>query len=121
MEVKSIKELIEMKTKIEDQKNQICEIEIPSLNTKFKFKKATRAEIVNIRNMEPIEQDQYLIFNNVVEPNLKDPELQEAFNFGCPPHFIVDKMLSIAEVGKLSLAIIGENENPNFGKDIKHL
>lgn len=121
MEIKSIAQLIEMKDEIENRKNSLGEVEIESLGTKVKFKKATRVELVNLRKMEAEEQDPYLIYSNVVEPNLKDKQLQETFNKGCQPHMIVDKLFSIQDVGKLSLAIIGEIKATDMSKDIKNL
>ncbi|WP_218838241.1 phage tail assembly chaperone [Bacillus sp. FJAT-45350] len=45
--------------------------------------------------------DVHMVYNIVVEPNLKDPELQK--EFGCvEPYDIVDKLFETGEIGKIS-------------------
>lgn len=118
--IKSIQELIEMKQSIDENRNAIRSIYIPSLDTEFKFKMATRPEMVQLRNMDAQDQDTYLIFTHVIEPNLKDSALQEAYNRGNKPYDIVDKLLNYDEVGMLSLAIIDQNSNADIVGDIKN-
>lgn len=118
--VKSIKELIEMKEKINNSKEEIKSIYVQSLDTEFKFKLATRPEMVNASKMDLEDQDPYLVYSHVVEPNLKDKELQEAYNKNLQPHLIVDKLLEPREVAMLSNAIAGQNQNVNIVKDLKN-
>jgi hypothetical protein len=119
MAIKSIQELIEMKQAINDKRNEIKTMFIPSLDTEVTFKTATRAEVFNVRKMEEIEIDVYLIYSHMIEPNLKDKELQETFNSGCKPHMIIDKMFDMEEISKLSLSIIGKDVE-EMTKDLKN-
>lgn len=120
MKIKSIQELIQMKEEINKNKTEEHELEIKSLGTSFKFRKATRTEMVAMNKMDELEIDAYNIFSHVTEPNLNDPQLQEAYNSGCKPHMIVDKLLEPSEVSALSLAIIGANKNIDLTKDVKN-
>lgn len=119
--VKSIQELIDMKEEINKKKNEIKTIYISSLDTEVKYKLATRTEMVNISKMDLADQDSYLVYTHVVEPNFKDKQLQEVFNKGNQPHCIIDKMIIKAqEVAMLSNAIAGQNQNVNIVKDLKN-
>jgi len=109
--IKSIQELIAMKQAIQDGKKQIKEIYIKSLDTTFKYKEASRADIIAVRKMDDGDADPYLILKHVVEPNLNDKTLQDAFNKGGKPYDIVDAMIKPLEVGMLSSAIIGNGAN----------
>lgn len=106
--VKSIEELIALKSDIAKSKEELGEYYVASLDSVFKFKKATRIEQVKIRQMEECDIDSYNVFSHVVEPNLKDPKLLEVYGeVGRPPYYMVDNLLTPKEVGELSLAIIG--------------
>lgn len=117
--IKSIAELIEMKQKIDRDKNDVKIFYSESLDSNVKFKLATRVETVQVRKMEDEDIDPYLIYSHVIEPNLSDTQLQETFNNGCEPFKIVDKLFSMQEVGDLSLAIIGD-KRIELVKDIKN-
>ena len=118
--IKSIQELIEMKEQVDKKKNEVKTIYIASLDTEVKYKLATRPEMVNASKMDLEDQDPYLVYTHIVEPNLKDKQLQEAFNKGSQPHCIVDKLLEPREVAMLSNAIAGQNQNVNIVKDLKN-
>ena len=117
--IKSIQELIAMKEAIHDSKKQIKELYIKSLDTMFKYKEASRSDIIVARKMDDGDADSYLILKHVVEPNLNDKTLQDAFNKGGKPNDIIDAMIKPLEVGLLSNAIIG-NGAGNMVNEVKN-
>lgn len=118
-EIKSVKELIEMKSEINDKRCQIKSLNIPSLGTDVKFKLASRPEIVQAMAMDNVDLDPYIIFTHVIEPNLADKDLQDAYNKGRDPFKIVDEIMDMEEVGMLSMAIAGKYKG-DMVKDVKN-
>ena len=107
----SVKELIAKKEAIEAKKNETVDF-VTSIGT-VTVKKPTKSIV-----LESIEQektgDAYLILNQVVEPNLKDPALQEAY--GCvEPLDIVEKIFMPGEVANLARAIM---RTSGYGVDV---
>lgn len=119
MKYKSIAELIELKTQKEKDRERIYEAYIPSLDTVFKYKKATRVEMMQTRKFDFEYADAYFIYTHVVEPNLSDSELQNSCNAGKEPFYIVDALLEPDEVNALSLSIAGEYKG-DLLKEIKN-
>lgn len=119
MAVKSIKELIDMKSGIDEKRSKIYTLSTKELGD-VKYKLASRAELVQIQGMDKENIDPYLIFTHVIEPNLSDKTLQDAYSMtGLEPHKIVDKLFDMEDVGNLSLAIIGKGKG-DIVKDIKN-
>lgn len=116
----SIAALIDMKEKINKRKNEIKEMEIESLGAVFRYKTATRAEMANFKDLDLLDVDPYNVYSHVVEPDLKDKELQAAYNKGGKPYMIVDKLLTPKEVSSLSLAIVGEGKQEDLSKKVKN-
>lgn len=106
-EIKSIAQLIEMKEQIKEKKHAVHTMHIDSLDTDVKYKPASRPQIIQARKMDDVDADPYLVYSHIVEPDLKDQRLQDAYNKGSEPFQIVDKLFAANEVGKLSLAICG--------------
>ena len=118
MAVKTIQELIDMKAGFEEKKNKIYTVQTKIGDVKYKL--ASRTELVQIQEMDKAEIDPYLIFKFVVEPNLADKALQDAYKMtGIEPHQIVDKLFDMDDVGKLSLSIIGRSKK-DIVKEIKN-
>lgn len=118
MAVKTIQELIDMKAGFEEKKNKVHTVDTKIGDIKYKL--ASRTELIQIQEMDKEEIDPYLIFKFVVEPNLADKSLQDAYSMtGLEPHKIVDKLFDMEDVGKLSLAIIGRGKK-DIVKDIKN-
>lgn len=118
-QIKTIQQLIEMKQEINDKRNEIKTMYIESLGTDVTYRLATRAEAMQVRKMDDIDVDPYLIYTHVIEPSFKDVALQSAFNTGNKPYMVVDALLNMQEVSKLSLAIIGTKQG-DLVKDLKN-
>lgn len=118
--VKSIEELIRLKEAKEKKRNEVREVYIKSIDSNVKYKMADRIQIIKAQELGKYEADAALVYDNVVEPNLKDRTLQDAY--GCNfPMEIVDKLFDPSEVVEISLSIIGQrNVVSEVDKEIKN-
>ena len=108
----SVKELIAKKEELAAKKTEPVNF-VTSIGT-VTVKKPTKSMVA-----EALERgddgDAYLIINQVVEPNLKDPELQEAY--GCAePLDIIGKLFLPGEVVNFARAIM---RTSGYGVDIE--
>lgn len=97
----SVKELLEQKEKIEGNKNTLYDIET-SIGT-ITVKQPTASFVADIIDLA--DSDKLMILDNVVEPNLKDKDLQKAYNC-IEPTDIVEKLFKAGEVNNIALAIM---------------
>ena len=97
--VTTIKELIEKKEAIEAKKKEKIVLKT-SIGNVVAVKPS--ASLIT----ESLElDDEYFLLNSIVEPNLKDPELQAAY--GCVvPTDIISKLFQYGEVKAMSSAIM---------------
>ena len=109
----SVQELIANKEKIEKSKKDLYDLET-SIGT-VTVKQPSLALITEVMGLEKNTTDKYLILQTVVEPNLKNKELQRAY--GCTePLDIVEKLFKPGEVYALSKKII---ECAGYGANIE--
>ncbi len=92
---------------IEDKrKNSTGELYVQSLDGTITVKPPTRAILSDARETDNDSlADRYLVYQCVVEPNLKDKKLQDAYGCGEPDE-IVDKIFELGEVGKIAAECI---------------
>lgn len=98
----SVKELIEQKEKIEGNKKVLYDIET-SIGT-ITVKQPDASFVADILKLDGAKNE-LMILDNVVEPNLKDKDLQKAYNC-VEPTDIVGKLFKAGEVGNIATAII---------------
>lgn len=115
-----IKKLIDNKVKIDGERNKEYSYFVNSQGVEFKYKKASRVELVRAQSMENEEIDPYVVFTHVTYPNLADDELQAAYNKEGQPHEIVDSLLDAKEVNELSRLIAGIAKPKDLSKEIKN-
>ncbi|WBK39601.1 hypothetical protein CB452P1_000017 [Clostridium phage CB452P1] len=115
-----IKKLIDNKVKIDGERNKEHSYFVNSQGVEFKYKKASRVELVRAQSMENEEIDPYVVFTHVTYPNLADDELQAAYNKEGQPHEIVDALLDAKEVNELSRLIAGIAKPKDLSKEIKN-
>lgn len=108
--VKSIEELIRLKESIKNKRSEVKEIYIKSIDSKIKFKLADRMQILKARELGNYDADASIVYDSVVEPNLKDQSLQDAFECQFPME-IVDKIFEPSEVVEIALNIIGQKDS----------
>lgn len=97
----SVKELIEQKEKIEGIKKTLYDIKTSIGIIIVKQPEASFvADVLKLDNANEL-----LILDNVIEPNLKDNDLQKAYNC-VEPTDIVNKLFKAGEVGYIATAIM---------------
>ena len=107
----SVKELIEKKEAIEQAKK--ARFDIQTSAGVMTVKLPTRALVLEATSLE--DSDSYVIINSVVEPNLKDSKLLEAF--GClEPTVLPEKLFEPGEVAAISVKLM---ELAGFRKNIR--
>lgn len=97
----SVKELIEQKEKIEGNKKTLYDIKT-SIGT-ITVKQPTASFVADALDLA--DGNKLMVLDNVVEPNLKDKDLQKAYNC-IEPTDIVEKLFKAGEVNHISLAIM---------------
>ena len=108
----SINELIAKKEELAAKKEAMFDMET-SIGT-ITVKKPSRAMVVETVERES-DNDEYLIINQVVNPNLKDRALLDAY--GClEPLDIVGKIFEPGEISAISKEIL---RTAGYGADIK--
>ena len=119
MAVLTIQQIIDKKAGFEEKKNKTYTLKTKCMG-EVKYKLASRAEVIQVQDMDKEDIDPYLIFKHVVEPNLNDKVLQDAYLMtGIEPHKIIDKLFDMEDVGNLSLAIVGRKKE-DIVKTIKN-
>ncbi len=123
----TVTDLLKKKEELKQKENQREEIYVPSLDAYIIVKKPTRSlcmEALSIAQNESTQDkaDLHMVYNCVVEPNLKDEKLQE--EFGCiEPTDIVEKIFEAGEIGSISgycLQMAGYSDSVKAVKDIKN-
>lgn len=121
MNIKSIEELISMKTDLNKKREMLFDFESNNLQSVIKYKKATWQEICKITNMPNSDAALYTIYQNVKQPNLKDDSLVKAFKKdGCEPYTIVSELFTPQEIHDLAELIVGQNDSTDGVKEIKN-
>ena len=114
----SAKDLIKKKKIIEDKKDKQVEIEVPETGT-FLFRIPNMLDYEDSeaygknRKQKGYESNKYLIHACCLEPNLKEPELLEAYEVKNPID-IVDKIFMVGEVSTIATTLV---QKAGFDKD----
>lgn len=109
----TIKELITNREKIEQKKQNLFDLKT-SIGT-VTIKPPTLPLMLEITDLEKDISDKYLILQSVVEPDLKNKELQKAY--GCmEPIDIVEKLFQPGEIFSISKKIMSCS---GFGAEIE--
>lgn len=117
----SIAELIARKEEIEKKKEEQYDLKT-SIGT-ITVKKPTKAFMAEVLNLEK-DNDEYMVYNLCVAPNLKDAKLQKAYDC-VDPLDIVAKLFEPGEVTAISKAIMakagyGENLEAKIHEEVKN-
>lgn len=104
-------------------KKELRQLYVKSLDGIITIIKPDRKLILEAMDMEDeSEGDKYLVYNCVVEPNLKDKELQQAYNVVSPMD-VVDEIFEPGEVASISKELIklaGYVDSVKLVDDIKN-
>ncbi len=110
----TIKDLIAKKDLFDSRKNKTTELLITSLEGTITIRKPSRELCLDALEMDK-SGDQYLVYNCVTEPNLKNEELQN--EFGCvSPMEIVEKIFEPGEIASIAKACV---ELAGYGDSVK--
>lgn len=118
-EIKTIEELIKMKEQIKEEREKVYEVEIPSRDMVMKYKKPTRGDILKASKLDSSDGDLKLIYDAVVEPDLKNKDLLNAYCKGKPPYMIIEELLEPIEIGEFSKLLISSAPNESVDEFVK--
>lgn len=123
----SVTELIKDKEKFLPKENVTQELLIERLGATVTIRKPERSLVLETLELGKDENfegnaDDFMVYNIITEPNLKDPELQKAY--GCvEPTDIVSKIFEIGEVSdiaKAGMKLAGFMSNATAVEDLKN-
>jgi hypothetical protein len=116
----TLTDLLKEKEKYQVQENTTEDLFIHRLDASITIRKPDRSLCMDAFQManDPNQGDKadpYMVYNIVVEPNLKDPQLQK--EFGCiEPTDIVEKIFEPGEISKMA----GYKKGIDKVKDLKN-
>lgn len=122
MKKATIANLIARAEQRKKDKKEVRKLYVKSLDSTITILKPDRALVLESLNMDEAEADKYLVYNSVVEPNLKDTNLREAYGVIAPLD-IVDEIFEPGEVAGISKEIVrlaGYGDSVQVVNDIKN-
>lgn len=124
----TVTDLLKEKEKYEVKQDVTEEVYVERLDANVVIRKPEKSLVSEVFSMAKDEEqseyaDIYMVYSTVIEPNLKDAELQKAF--GCKePMAIVEKLFEPGEISQLSqvaLELAGyKNGTVKLVKDLKN-
>ncbi|SCY93032.1 phage tail assembly chaperone [Alkaliphilus peptidifermentans] len=123
----TVTDLIKKKEQLKQKEKSTEELYVPSLDSYIIIQKPSRAlcmEALSVAQNDSTQDkaDLHMVYNCVVEPNLKDIKLQEEFSC-VEPMEIVEKIFEAGEIGSISgycLKMAGYSDSVKAVKDIKN-
>ncbi len=118
----TLQELIAKKEQIQDTKtNKTKDLYISSLDGSITIQKPDKQLCLDALEMDQ-QGDTYLVYHCVVQPNVKDKKLLQAF--GCTePIEIVEKLFEIGEISAIAkecITLAGYGDSVTVVEDIKN-
>lgn len=123
----TVTDLIEKKEKIQPKQNVTQEILVNRLGATVTIRRAERSLVLDTMDLATDEEsedksDEFFVYNIMIEPNLKDPELQKAY--GCAePTDIVSKIFEYGEIASIAqegMKLSGYKKGITVVKDLKN-
>lgn len=119
----TLKDLIIKKEQIEANKKKTADLHIPSLDAVITIQKPSIDIVTDALAIENgMESNKYLIYNCIIEPNLNDKELRDAY--GCiEPTEILNKIFDDGEIGSIAeecLKLAGYKNSVSVVEKIKN-
>lgn len=105
----TLENLIENKEKISPENLKTQEIDMKRLGGTVTLQQPDES---TVRDAADMEDDSYLVYMTIIEPNLRDKKLQEAYKCAKPSD-IVSKIFNLGEIAELSkeaLKLVGIND-----------
>lgn len=118
----TIADLIDNKERLSTSKNETKNIHIEKLDAVITIVKPARTLIFESLEMGSYGGDEFLVYNSIIEPNLKDKELQSAY--GCvEPTDIVNEIFDMGTVkgiAEQALSMVGVDSKVKAVDDLKN-
>ncbi|SKA99337.1 Phage XkdN-like tail assembly chaperone protein, TAC [Caloramator quimbayensis] len=118
----TLKDLIAKKEQILNNKVKTMDLYVKSLDAVITIQKPDIDTIIDASKIDnPSESDRYLVYNCVIQPNLKDKELQEAY--GCVEPIEILKIFEDGEISSIALKcmeLAGYRNSVSVVEDIKN-
>lgn len=104
----TLEDLIARKEEIQANKNKTVKMYIKSLDGYVVMQKPDRKLIADAMEADNgIESNIHLVYNTMVEPNLKDKDTQKAFGVHTPKE-LLQSILSDGEIGFIAESLMDE-------------
>lgn len=119
----TLKDLIARAEQSKEDKKEARKLYVASLDGTITIIKPDRTMVLEGMDMDDTDGDDYLVYNCVLEPNLKDKELQKAYGVVSPME-IVNKVFEpgeIAGIAKEIVALAGYVDSVKVVDDIKNV
>ena len=118
----TLKDLIAKKEQVLNGKKKTRDLYIKSLDGVITIEKPSIETIVDATRIDSgVESDKYLVYNCIVEPNLRDKELQKAY--GCIEPTDILKIFEdgeISSIAKECMGFAGYSDSVSVVDDIKN-
>ncbi|GEO27023.1 hypothetical protein AAC03nite_28080 [Alicyclobacillus acidoterrestris] len=102
----SITDILAQKEALKSRKLKRRTLYVPSFDAEITIQEPTRAQLLELKDMEEDGND-YLVYQCIVESNLKENRQQLMQEFGCAePHEIVQKLFGLMEIAEIATAIL---------------
>lgn len=103
----TINDILKRKEQFKKRRNIKKTFYVDSLDGNIVCKVPDTETITDALDMtEGKEGDMYLVYNCVIEPNLKAPELQEQFEDLISPMYIVEELFTPGEISSLAMELV---------------
>lgn len=118
----TLKDLIAKKEQVLDSKKKTRNLYIKSLDGIITIEKPSIETIVDASKIDSgMESDKYLVYNCIIEPNLKDKELQKVY--GCIEPSDILKIFEDGEISSIArecMNLAGYSGSVSVVDDIKN-
>src|SRR5690625_2672728 len=121
----TLNDLIKEKEKYQVKDDVTEELFIPRLDATITIRKPERSlclESIQMGQQDDKEGDVFLVYNTVVEPDLKDKELQQAFGCVDPTEVVLNLFESgeIVNIAQSALDLAGYSDSVKKVNDLKN-
>lgn len=99
----TIKDIIAKKK--EKKANETKQLFVPSLEGNITIAKPTRREVLNALDMSDGEGDLYIIYQCVIDPNIKDQSVREDDKVVFEPYKVVEDIFDVGEIIQITQEI----------------
>ena len=110
----------------ESKQNAYLDVYIKRLDSTIKVKKPNNGlilESIDLIKEDAHESDLHLVYNSIIEPNIKDSTLHATYNVSRPVE-ILDKIFTLGEIAGISKVLVGsagyEESAVKLVEDIKN-